>query len=146
MPFVQGELEHRRVKRYFIRSSKNKFEKQITNHERRERLLRLYNRHNARVQRAKSAAANKKDLNGIGQHSNVDIIDEERLPYTQPRDHHQMSDNKKRWIHMPTWASENTGSASMEVSSPAVSFKLFLTTGYPRPFNPTSRTTSLREY
>jgi hypothetical protein len=60
MSFMQGELEHRRVKRYFIRSSKNKFEKQITNHERRERLLRLYNRRNARVQHAKSAAAKLK--------------------------------------------------------------------------------------
>jgi hypothetical protein len=36
---AQGELEHRHVKRFYARTNKNKFEKQITKHERRERLL-----------------------------------------------------------------------------------------------------------
>jgi hypothetical protein len=77
----KGELEHRRAKRLYGRTNKNRAIKQITIHERRE----------TRLLRARRAAQAR-----TGTHSHhVSFSDNDPLPYTDPAMHHHISDSRR---------------------------------------------------
>jgi hypothetical protein len=77
--YSQGELEHRRVKRFYGRTNKNRAVKQMTKHERRE----------TRLLRARRAAQ-------AGTHAHhVAFSDNDPLPYTHPAMHHHISESKR---------------------------------------------------
>lgn len=79
---LQGELEHRRVKRIYGRTNKNSAIKQMTKHERREtRLL--------RAQRAAGTEHSKSHPH------HVEFLEDDALPYTDVSMHHHISDSKK---------------------------------------------------
>lgn len=85
-PF-QGELEHRRVKRFYARTNKNAYVRQIARQERRERLLRGIEK------RMRSASI-------LGMVAPPDAVasQPEYLPPTAPRAHHHISEDRRYGI------------------------------------------------
>ena len=65
----QGEQEHRRVKRFYGRTNKNDFEKQIARHERRQARLRALNQIPHFIER---------------DFIPEDLLDKDDLPFTDP--------------------------------------------------------------
>ncbi|KAF9544901.1 hypothetical protein CPC08DRAFT_620758, partial [Agrocybe pediades] len=100
----KGELEHRRLKRFYLRTNKNSgFEEQVTRQQRRERML--YNIHR-RVEETTMAATDSMSSSlrrRTG--STIPFHDSEPLPYTDPEAHHHIAkgqhyhENIYRWLH-----------------------------------------------
>ena len=80
LTLFKGELQHRRVKRLYGRTNKNKHVVQMTRHERRE----------TRILRARRAA----QTNVTHSHL-VPFSENEPLPYTAAQMHHDMAESKK---------------------------------------------------
>lgn len=78
----EGELEHRRVKRLYGRTNKNRAIKQMTKHERRE----------TRLLRARRAATSQQSTTHP---HHVAFSEQDPLPYTDAALHHHISDSKK---------------------------------------------------
>ncbi|KAJ7117673.1 hypothetical protein C8R44DRAFT_578842, partial [Mycena epipterygia] len=87
-----GELEHRRVKRFYARTNKNNAVRQMTQLECRESSLR----------RMKARARNRASLA-------VPFAEAEALPYTAPEEHHHMSSSRNLSYHIPSWLNEHRG-------------------------------------
>lgn len=108
--YIQGELEHRRVKRYFARTNKNNWCRQLTQRERRERLLNHIKKNNDAV---KSAAMTPTTAKGPKPQDNGD----EPLPFTSPKDHYHMSESRADHIDIPTWLASKQGIPAYDVST-----------------------------
>ncbi|KAH9932168.1 hypothetical protein B0H21DRAFT_867145 [Amylocystis lapponica] len=89
-----GELEHRRVKRFFARTSKQKYTAQIVQHHRRERLL-----GKDRTTQKKRDHRKRKQTDQGPQAA----LEEEALPYTNPTDHYHISVSDRSHEHIPSW-------------------------------------------
>ncbi|KAF7785232.1 hypothetical protein Agabi119p4_1397 [Agaricus bisporus var. burnettii] len=99
-----GELEHRRVKRFYVRTNKRSgFAGQITKHEQRERLLHRM----AEAEAAKLKQSLGKDQNGETIH--LPFSASEPLAPTQPGAHYDMSRSQCFPIVVPVWLSKNAG-------------------------------------
>ncbi|KAI0324055.1 hypothetical protein GY45DRAFT_1263589 [Cubamyces sp. BRFM 1775] len=89
-----GELEHQRVKRFYVRTSKNaRFQAQIGNHERRERLV-----HRDRRSSAKKSKRPKKSEKNPG--LRVPRGEAEAAAPCLPGDHHSISDEQRHHIDL----------------------------------------------
>lgn len=45
-----------------------------------------------------------------------DTVEGETLPHSFPKQHHQMSDSKRDWVHIPTWLDDNEEDPALQVS------------------------------
>jgi hypothetical protein len=108
----QGELEHRRVKRFYSRTNKFNFTSQIAKHQHRERILR-----NIRL-RSKQVAADadtqtssdiitKDAPQEKARTAAVSFEDSDPLPYTSPNVHYHISESKRHHEDITNWLGQN---------------------------------------
>ncbi|TDL17170.1 hypothetical protein BD410DRAFT_886035 [Rickenella mellea] len=90
-----GELEHRRVKKFYGRTNKNNATAQITNLERRERVLR-------QIEEDLKSKPNKAGLSDSN-NATVNFSSQEPLPYTSVSDHHHISKSRNTYVDLPLW-------------------------------------------
>ncbi|KAJ7203528.1 hypothetical protein GGX14DRAFT_369445 [Mycena pura] len=102
----QGELEHRRAKRFYARTSKNRATKQITVLERRERGL--TDMFGATPHQRAALAMSKRKATPVCQRKRK-LLKPEKLPYTDPEQHHHISVSKNNSILLGSWLSEHRG-------------------------------------
>lgn len=133
----QGELEHRRVKRFFAHTNKNRFTWQITKQERRQHILR--NASN-RFQYLKThieepchheiaipmLTTNSK-LNSYSSSTRTQLHKspslfptvpfemEEIVPLSSPKEHHFISETRKFPLTLIPWLSENADDPALKV-------------------------------
>ncbi|KAA1479425.1 hypothetical protein DENSPDRAFT_862027 [Dentipellis sp. KUC8613] len=99
-----GELEHRRVKRFYARTNKSGFVMQITKHQRRERLL-----HNVYLQAPKLAKDSKSSHGG----AIVNFSEPEPLPKTAPDVHYHIARTARYSLELSTWLSTHGGDIAL---------------------------------
>ncbi|KAF9472386.1 hypothetical protein BDN70DRAFT_900592 [Pholiota conissans] len=100
-----GELEHRRVKRFYARTNKNGAVRQMTRLERRENIL---VRSKRRHEKSKSCKNKANSYHALG------FADSEALPYTPPEFHHHVSTSRNFPVHIETFL------ASTSKTDPAI--------------------------
>ena len=98
--YDQGELEHRRIKRFYPRTNKVGFTRQIAKHQRRERLL-----HNL----SKSSTPENNPTAAVG------FQDSDPLPYTPPTVHHHISISNRYYENLTTWLGTHSGDPALIV-------------------------------
>ncbi|KAJ7733500.1 hypothetical protein B0H16DRAFT_1304133, partial [Mycena metata] len=109
----QGELEHRRVKRYYVRTNKNNAVRQMTVLERREQALRRIARKLTKIlpdsaQRPHQPVQSKKGKRKAkGIKPFVDFSESESLPYTAPEQHHHISNSRNFYANISQFLGEN---------------------------------------
>lgn len=112
---IQGELEHRRVKRFYVRSNKNKYARQCARHERRERMLSKRKVRNAKgkakaQEKTASVAAAPLEASPA-----LAFADSDKLPFTSPKVHHHISESNRFKQDIPTWLNANAGDPALKV-------------------------------
>ncbi|KAJ6457005.1 hypothetical protein C8R47DRAFT_1248481 [Mycena vitilis] len=131
-----GELEHRRVKRYYARTNKNEAVTQMTQLERRESALIRLTREKQEAERIppistlenpvptpptepETAPTRKRKRPSraapkIEKVSPVlDFADSESLPYTPPEAHFHISLSRNFYCHLPSWLADNEGDPAL---------------------------------
>lgn len=98
----QGELEHRRVKRFYPRTNKVGLTQQIAKHQRRERLL-----HNLSKS---SQAATKNNPAAV-----VGFQESDPLPYTSPTAHHHISNSNHHHHDLTAWLRTHSSDPALTV-------------------------------
>ncbi|KAF8148264.1 hypothetical protein B0H34DRAFT_668986, partial [Crassisporium funariophilum] len=104
-----GELEHRRVKRFYARTNKNKsFTQQITRQQRRERILRKIAERERKQKNAAAASSSQPPppahSRGIQSPSpSVPFEETDALPKTQPDVHHHISNSVRQRENIFKW-------------------------------------------
>ena len=96
------------MKRFYSRTNKNRFERQIGKHE----------RHQARLRAINQAIAHSIELDNIP----VDLLDSDNLPFTRPEVHHHMSKSKAIPLNIFKWVQVNISDPAVEVSTLGLSF------------------------
>jgi hypothetical protein len=91
------------MKRFYRRTNKNRFEKQIGKHERRQ----------ARLQAINQAVACSVALDNIP----ADLLNKDNLPFTSPKVHHHMSKSKAIPLNIFKWVQVNRSDPAIEVST-----------------------------
>ncbi|KAF7344219.1 hypothetical protein MVEN_01712600 [Mycena venus] len=123
-----GELEHRRVKRFYARTNKNTAVRQMTFLERREQALlkiaRAVGKANATAatpatptETAASASApkpKKKKTVTKKKRAYIDFAESESLPYTAPEEHHHISHSLNFPVSITEFLRENEGDPAIE--------------------------------
>jgi hypothetical protein len=99
----QGELEHRRIKRFYPRTNKVGYPQQIAKHQRRERLL--YNL-------SKSSTPENNPT------ATVSFQESDPLPYTPPTVHHHISNSNRHHINLTAWLGTHSGDPALIVCYP----------------------------
>ncbi|KAJ7678649.1 hypothetical protein B0H17DRAFT_837558, partial [Mycena rosella] len=109
----QGELSHRLVKRFYARTNKRNYGKQIAAHERRRRVLRGIKQ---RMQDAASTSAAQMANESDEQPRVVDNLrpEDEDLPRTPPRQHHHISESKRSPLDVREFSSMMAGDRAVE--------------------------------
>ncbi|KAF7359835.1 hypothetical protein MVEN_00708900 [Mycena venus] len=114
-----GELEHRRVKRYYARTNKNNAVGQITQLERRETALLKISRQQKEAahippieaipEDAAASASSKKRKRKAPQKTlpTLDFADSESLPFTPPEFHYHISQYRKFHFNLTHWLGEH---------------------------------------
>jgi hypothetical protein len=110
----QGELEHRRVKRFFSRTNKVAFSWQITKHECRERILQKIRHRKSAEQEASQSSAS----NGLAY---LNFEDSDPLPYTDPTVHYHISNSVRYYENFAKWLGNHQEDPAFRV---CVSFSL----------------------
>jgi hypothetical protein len=118
----QGELEHRRVKRFYARTNKNNAIRQMTRLERREYALRRLNHINKtgygtetigyKKRKVIQLSPNKAEI--VKSHPTIPFTLSEALPYTPPEFHHHISPSRNFPVHIHTFLN------STRVDDPAI--------------------------
>ncbi|KAJ3568500.1 hypothetical protein NP233_g5674 [Leucocoprinus birnbaumii] len=99
-----GELEHRRVKNFYVRTNKRStFAWQIAKHERRERLLH-------QIGQAESESSQGNQLSGL----HIPFEASEPLSSTSPIVHYHMSRSRSFPLNVTNWLYENSGDPALE--------------------------------
>lgn len=88
---LQGELEHRRIKRFYARTNHRAFQRQISRHERRTARLRAIKK---RVATTDTSTVLQGD-------------EDERLPHSDPSEHYHISNSRKVHFNITKWLVEN---------------------------------------
>ncbi|KAG6806967.1 hypothetical protein H0H92_009333 [Tricholoma furcatifolium] len=101
-----GEQEHRRVKRFYIRTNKHRFEKQIGKHERRQARLQAINRLQSSIE----------PLDSVPE----DLLNIDDLPFTDPERHHHMSRAKSVPLNIFKWIKAYEEDEAIEGFYPAL--------------------------
>jgi hypothetical protein len=118
--FYQGELEHRRAKRFYPRVSKAKFTSGIAKQQRRERILfRLAERElpvKSKKGKAKTTgmvqrhtAAQLKDL------PSITFEESEPLAFSDPKAHYHVATSTRYFLNVPQWLGRNANDPALEV-------------------------------
>ncbi|KAJ7649427.1 hypothetical protein DFH06DRAFT_1282942 [Mycena polygramma] len=105
-----GELEHRRVKRFYARTNKNKAVRQMTQLERRETTaVRIAIRGQVNAQRHVAKKSSKTGASTPKKKAQpyVSFAESESLPYTTPKDHHHISPSTNLSFHLSSWLNTN---------------------------------------
>ncbi|KAJ7118066.1 hypothetical protein C8R44DRAFT_532146, partial [Mycena epipterygia] len=111
-----GELEHRRVKRFYARTNKNTAVRQMTVLERREqKLLRIARKIAQIVPPTAQPAPQKGKRKAKKLKPYVDFVDAESLPYTAPEQHHHISNSRNFHANIPHFLHENEGDPAVQV-------------------------------
>ncbi|KAG2336123.1 hypothetical protein BDR05DRAFT_897160, partial [Suillus weaverae] len=99
-----GELEHRRVKHFYVRTNKNKFVHGIAKLQRRERILQRMREVNCEraAMRDAQPPVETEDLR-----PSLHFIDQDPLPHCSPEDHYQMSSSQKHYWDVSSWLGKN---------------------------------------
>jgi hypothetical protein len=100
----QGELEHRRVKKFFSRTNKKQYQRQITKHEQRER--RLHQMQTGNQPTLKRSASSTPALA---------FHDSDPLPFTDPAVHYHMSQSQRHYIDVTSWLADNKQDPALKV-------------------------------
>ena len=101
---LQGELEHRRVKKLYSLTNKNGAIKQMPRHERCETRMR------------KAQHAFKVMDHRVHPH-HIPLTTSDPLPYTDPRDHHHMSKSRRHYRDLFSFAKMYPGDPATKVTS-----------------------------
>lgn len=101
---LQGELEHRRVKKLYSLTNKNGAIKQMTRHECRE----------TRMWKAQHAF---KAMDHRVHPHHIPLTTSDPLPYTDPRDHHHMSKSRRHYRDLFSFAKMYPGDPATKVTS-----------------------------
>jgi hypothetical protein len=102
----QGELEHRRIKRFFARTNKNNHPHQIAKHERRERRLHSMKLQGAAGIDGKQQTRQSKSL----------PLDQDPLPYTDPAAHYHISPSTRHFVNITNWLGDNVDDPALQVN------------------------------
>ncbi|KAG6806823.1 hypothetical protein H0H92_009932 [Tricholoma furcatifolium] len=94
-----GEQEHRRVKRFYVRTNKHHFEKQIGKHERRQARLRT-------IKQLQSSV----ELDTVPEN----LINVDDLPFSDPEQHHHMSRGKSVPLNIFKWLKAHEDDEAIE--------------------------------
>ncbi|KDR76734.1 hypothetical protein GALMADRAFT_225666 [Galerina marginata CBS 339.88] len=124
-----GELEHRRVKRFYARTNKGRtFQRQISKHHRRERILR---RIASRVKLSQTQAESSIPSHPTQHQPSVNITtpapappihldtpivpfdQSDALPATLPEQHHHISNSKRHSLNVFRWLDDNEGDPAL---------------------------------
>ena len=108
---LQSEQEHRRVKVYYARTNKNKFTRQCTRLELRERVLRSI--------RAKEKGHNEQmepDRNDSTKDTRLSFEQADPLPQTSPQDHTQISRSMRHRVDLRQFVTERRNDPAFRVS------------------------------
>jgi hypothetical protein len=97
----QGELEHRRVKKFYAKTNKNNATSQIAKHQRREAII-----------RALASKDPSKQPRSHGQPSGNDTTS-----FMSPKDHHHIADSQREHCDILGWVSENKNNPSIKVNA-----------------------------
>ncbi|THH07280.1 hypothetical protein EW146_g9368 [Bondarzewia mesenterica] len=106
-----GELEHRRVKRFYARTNKNQFQMQVTKHERRERLLEQIHR---RSESFHNQGASSSSPVPIIQAAALRFEDADPLPHTSPHVHYHVSESTKHFENVTLWVRQNPNDPALK--------------------------------
>ncbi|RDB29364.1 hypothetical protein Hypma_014985 [Hypsizygus marmoreus] len=98
-----GELEHRRVKRFYVRTNKNRAVRQMTRLERRERVLQKL----ARKRKRRSSPSPTPTKVTSKKKTTVDVAESEALPYTTPDLHHHISPSRNFPLPITRFLADN---------------------------------------
>ena len=96
------------MKRFYGRTNKNHFKRQIGKHERRQ----------ARLRAIDQAIAHSVEFNDIP----VDLLDKDDLPFTRPEVHHHISKSKAIPLNIYKWVQVNRSDPAIEVSITGIIF------------------------
>nr|GAT49693.1 predicted protein [Mycena chlorophos] len=113
-----GELEHRRVKRFYARTNKNRAVRQMTLLERRDTFFR-----NIRARAVKTATATVRPhaATPVRQirrsKKTVPFAEREALPYAAPEQHYHVAASQNDSIHVPSWLYEHRNDPAVRVRS-----------------------------
>jgi hypothetical protein len=116
----QGELEHRRLKRFYPRVHKGQFTRGITKQQHRERIL---SRLRELAPQPSSSTEKKRiydDMHAGNSEEggpSVSFEDAESLTPTSPSSHHQISREVRHKINLPAWLGNNEDDPALEVNS-----------------------------
>lgn len=108
----QGELEHRRVKRFYPRTQKGKFTLGITKQQRREQHLRKLKELSPNLRMNDS----KKKSPPLD--PRLSFEDHDPLLPTLPSQHYQMSSEQRHKLNLSQWLHENRDDPALKVSRP----------------------------
>ena len=106
MNFYQGELEHRRVKRFYSRTNKNKAARQIARQQRREEAMRK------RKERIYKTLKRKNSPASVTAEESKTL---EALNYTPPDYHHHISHSPNFPCIFPQWLQSKENDPAMKV-------------------------------
>ncbi|TFY82301.1 hypothetical protein EWM64_g1718 [Hericium alpestre] len=109
-----SELEHRRSKRRFARSSKNNFVPQLAKQDVRERLIRRVQR---RLDRARKEASLSAKMTGRRKEkvaANSDDPSDDPLPHTDPASHYHIAASARDHVDIPTWLAQHSDDPATE--------------------------------
>ena len=104
----QGELEHRRLKRFYKRVHKGQHVSGITKQHLRERRV---------VKLNETAPKNTKARRQKRRYGALVDSDDETLPPTQPQQHYHMASSVWAKIHLSRWLGENHDDPALKVST-----------------------------
>ncbi|KIM63149.1 hypothetical protein SCLCIDRAFT_24518 [Scleroderma citrinum Foug A] len=107
-----GELEHRRIKRFYSRTNKIGFTRAITKHQQRERLLHKIREENRALVKADEGALDPSTAST--ERPSLHFVDQEPLPNCPPDAHYQMSQGKKFHWELSAWLSRNKKDKAVE--------------------------------
>uniref|UniRef100_A0A8H8CGN3 Uncharacterized protein n=1 Tax=Psilocybe cubensis TaxID=181762 RepID=A0A8H8CGN3_PSICU len=114
-----GELEHRRVKRFYAKTNKGRtFERQITRHQCRERLLRTISEREKRSKKTSTdilqQAPSNYSTSNVSNAPHVPFIESDALPPTLPQLHHHISADKRLKDNVHRWLYTNEGDPALK--------------------------------
>ncbi|KAF8074854.1 hypothetical protein FPV67DRAFT_601603 [Lyophyllum atratum] len=117
-----GELEHRRVKKFYARTNKNQAVRQMTKLERRERALRKH---------CRAREVPEKGKKGKTANPRIAFTETEVLPLTPPEVHHHISSSRNFHLDIPTWLAANAGDPAIQDFLPKLKDHLLARLSHP---------------
>jgi hypothetical protein len=103
----QGELEHRHVKKFFSRTNKKEYQRQIAKHKQRERRL--------RQMRTDNQPTHKHSASSAGSAPALLFHELDPLPFTDPTVHYHMSQSQRHYIDITSWLADNKQDPALKV-------------------------------